>query len=266
MSYLVSLGSFIIGIISLVLYFYQFKKARNFSKLNYAKKSHNIIHNFSSPINKLVLKFGEKPIETLTITFLAIWNNADNPIYSSDLLKTVPISIRTIDNSEILDVQTVFFSNKSNSFNITNISKNFFKITFKYLKKKEGILLKIFHTGADSESIVANCSIKDGENPSLVEFSDKLTVKNNKEKKVQFTRNFSFFLSILETLILFSLTESTRLGISAFTQIFFIFIFICFLHRVNLSTLVFFASKLDPVGWEPLKNFDILHEIYQKNE
>ena len=34
-------------------------------------------------MNNLVLKYEEKLIKTLTITFLAIWNNTDNSISSS---------------------------------------------------------------------------------------------------------------------------------------------------------------------------------------
>ncbi len=110
---------------------------------------------FSSESHVKVYSNGQK-VSCLTITKIAIWNTGTKTLCPSDIATNVPICIKTAkDGIKILEVQKVYSEEKNNIRNI-RISKNNKSITFdfEFLANKDGIVLKVIHTGKKSDLIV----------------------------------------------------------------------------------------------------------------
>lgn len=245
---LLALGSFFVGVLGLLLSLYLYKKSRIFKKIDYAKKE------FSPTTSN-------PNVEAVTITFLAIWNSGNGTIYPSDILETAPLSVFTTGDSEILNKKIVYVSNKLNGFkiNIKKTIKNRFRILFNYVGKKEGVILKIIHTGAFSDSIAASCHIKDGEKPSLTKFIDRWAMYFYEEKSVGFRALLSLIFGLMLNVIFYSFVDLV------FDSLLFLVV-IFFLTNLLFAIVIFIfltiiAHKLALTSWPPLKNFDVHEEI-----
>ncbi len=255
-SLLLTIGSFSLGIMSLLLTLYLYNKGRKYKKINYAKKSHVLIQDFESNINKLSLKYDETVVENVTITFLAIWNGGNDTICLSDTSGAAPLSVYTADKSQILEAKIIYSSNKLNGFKIKKTDKDGFEMSFDYIEKKEGIILEIIHTGTSSKSITATCHIKGGEPPYLVKFIDKGAGLLFVLDILGVFPFLSLCLGFIESLIIFKL-----LGLNIFTFSFFTnsvaFFSLSLFSSINYISLSFIVSKLLPKSWPPLNDFDI---------
>ena len=261
-SLLLALGSFCLGIISLLLSLYLYNKSRNFKKINYAKKGHTLMYNFKPNIDKLSLEYDGNVVENVTVTFLAMWNSGNDTIYSSDVLNTAPLSVYPTDDSQILETKIVYSSNKLNGFQMIKADKDGFVISFDYINKKEGIILKIVHTGTSSKSIAATCHIKGVENPSLVKFIDKGVRLLYEEDNSGILSVLSVILGIIETIIFF---KFVNLNITSnFFSIAATILAATIFSVITRSFFIFIMSKLAPKSWPPLNDFDIYREIYRK--
>lgn len=261
-SLLLTMGGFFLGIMSLLLTLYLYNKSRKYKKINYAKKSHTLIYNFNPNIDKLSLKYGETLVKNVTITFLAIWNSGNETIYLSDTSGDAPLSVYTADKKQVLETKIIYFSNKLNAFKIKKIDKDGFVMSFDYIGKKEGIILKIVHTGTSSKGITAVCPIKGAETPYLVKFIDKSARLLFEVDSSGVLTILSLLLGLIETLIFCKLADLIltfsffSVGVAAFLT--FLFSFITYI------SLNFIISKFSPKSWPPLNDFDIYREIYRK--
>ena len=192
----------------------------------------------------------------MTITFLAIWNSGNDTICLSDTSGDAPLSVYTADKSQILETKIIYFSNKLNDFKMKKVDKDGFEMSFDYIEKKEGIILKIIHTGTSSKSITATCHIKGGEPPYLVKFIDKGARLLFALDILGVFPALSLSLGFIETLIFFKLLSLNIFTFSFFTNsvAFFSLLLSYFINNFYLS---FIISKFLPKSWPPLNDFDI---------
>ena len=261
-SSLLAIGGFILGVFSLLFALYSYNNRHPSKKrLCYSIRSHTIIKKFPN-VDKLSLKYNEKTIDAVTITFLAIWNNGKSTIYPSDFLKGAPLSVYAVDKSEILKMEIVYYSNKLSEFKINSTGNNRFKMTFNYLEKNEGVILKIVHTGSSSKSITVNCHIKGDKKPSQINFTDYYTVLSRDRNSSGIIYTIALLFGIIGGFGCFYFLNTY---ISSVFFCVLIAVFIGFsLSAIVSSFIVRLLSKHPRANWIPLDEFNIYEEIYKK--
>ena len=159
---IISFGSFIFGILSLILACFFYKKSRRFKKILYLKKSFNVIENFTQRIDeKLSLKYDNKDIQNLTITNILLCNAGNETIDFTDIAKADPIKIYSPNKENILKLDVIYSDNCANSFKLLRThNKNSYILHFDYIDKCEKVVIRALHSGKSSEDIALEGHIK----------------------------------------------------------------------------------------------------------
>lgn len=126
--------------------------------------SSNIVNDYATSYENLKVTYKDKPIKNLTLTKLIFWNSGRETILRNHIPLGMPISIKTINNAEILDIKMYYPDNKKNKLNKMKYIQEDDKtiiIDFEYLSKNDGVAMAILHTGQSSEDILMDVNIID---------------------------------------------------------------------------------------------------------
>ncbi|MBR1449262.1 MAG: hypothetical protein IJ588_11030 [Prevotella sp.] len=102
-------------------------------------------------------------IQDFAVSAVAIWN-AGTTIKREDVATKDPLHISMSDDAEILEAQLLFSEKQNDITWQLSDDKKSIVIDFEYLAKKEGFVMKVFHTGTKSNSLTAGCSLTSGKN------------------------------------------------------------------------------------------------------
>jgi len=151
----------VVAVLSIVLATIFYIKSKKVKIPCYAIRSFNIIRDWASRIESLVLLYSNQKIENLTTTKIAIWNAGSDTIRDQDIASADPMKICIKEGNKILDVKTIYEKNPSNQFCCT-IAKDqsHVLLNFDYIDKNEGAVIQILHTGQSSEDIEIYGTIK----------------------------------------------------------------------------------------------------------
>jgi hypothetical protein len=129
------------GILAVVFYF----KSKREKKLQLRMKSFNLIGKAVSTIvpEKVKVLYEDKPIETMTVTNIAIWSAGREPIRKSDIAPTEPLSIVSRGDCKILEANV----------QCVQVNNNEVIIAFEFLGKGDGAVIQIFHTGITNDDL-----------------------------------------------------------------------------------------------------------------
>lgn len=161
-SQIITFGSFIFGILSLIFAYIFYKKGRRFKKILYLKKSFNIIENFTQRIDeRLSLKYDNEEIQNLTITNILLCNAGNETINFSDIAKADPIKIFSLNKANILKLSIIYPDSCANNFKLLRTrNKDSYTLHFDYIDKREKVVIKALHSGKSSDDIVLKGHIK----------------------------------------------------------------------------------------------------------
>jgi len=149
-------GILIPTIIAIILYL----KGRKVKKPIYFLKTFDIASR-DKDIPKLKLIYEDRPIETLSITRIAILNDGNETIDCQDVAKKDPLRIEISKNFKILDADFHYIRTPANDFSLETIeNQNNIKINFDYIDGREGCIIQVIHDGAKSDDISVAGSIK----------------------------------------------------------------------------------------------------------
>ena len=147
------------------------KEKKEFS---YSLKTNHLIRKKKSKFEKLHIAYDGQKIENLCVSKFVIWNSGNRTLNDVDMVETKELTIATSNESKILDCELVLSSEKTNNFSIEKIDEHTIKILFKYVDKKDGIIVQVIHTGYE-EDIQIDCKIKGGK---PIKNTDNETVSN----------------------------------------------------------------------------------------
>lgn len=133
-------------------------KAQQFA---YYSKSNLIVSKGQRRIKDLNVVFNNIPVDNVTVTQIAIWNNGNKTIKREDIASLGLFTLRMTNNAKILNADIIHESDAIYCFKIDTINKNDLTIDFEYVDPKKGIVLQLIHTGSGND-IDVNCSIKGG--------------------------------------------------------------------------------------------------------
>lgn len=111
--------------------------------------------------SSISLRQGDKNIPNLTISKFALWNTGIT-LNKSDIAEQDPIRITTSDDVEILEVQDLCIEKQNNFKYEISEDKQTLNMSFDYFAKNQGVVLKIFHTGAGSFDLSVKGALKNG--------------------------------------------------------------------------------------------------------
>jgi hypothetical protein len=139
------------GILAVVFYF----KSKREKKLQLRMKSFNLIGKAVSTIvpEKVKVLYEDKPIETMTVTNIAIWSAGREPIRKSDIAPTEPLSIVSRGDCKILEANVVQENRPANTVQCVQVKNNEVIIAFEFLGKGDGAVIQIFHTGITNDDL-----------------------------------------------------------------------------------------------------------------
>jgi len=127
------------------------KKGLSKKRISFRTVSFPIIRESTNAISNVSILYKDKPVTNLTITNFVIWNSSDKSIRKDDIVPLSPLCFSTNnENAEILDLSIIETNNSTNNASL-DLSGNKFSLSFDYLKKKNGIIIQVIHTGQDGD-------------------------------------------------------------------------------------------------------------------
>lgn len=147
---------FSIAIVLAIVLYIKGKKAK---KPRYYIKSHNLVTDFTSKLDKLKLLYGNTSIMNLTVSKVGFWNEGEL-IESKDILEEDPLRIESIGECEILNATVIKEINKLNNFRINLVNGKSVTILFNFLDKGQGGAIQVIHTGKGTSDIKVDGYVK----------------------------------------------------------------------------------------------------------
>jgi hypothetical protein len=135
----------------------------------------DVIKAGSNAVPELSISYKGQPMENMAMTQYAIWNSGTEVLNWTDIAEASPLRIVCNDNVKILDLRIISQSEKSNGFMIEDKDGHSVEIHFDYARAKDGIVLRIIHTGRDID-IRVECKIKGGKVIKNVSFISTKTL------------------------------------------------------------------------------------------
>lgn len=196
----------ILAIASFIYAIYCQHKNKEKKEFSYIQKSNSLIRKKKSKFEKLNITYNNQAVEDLCVSRFTIWNSGNKTINNIDIVETKEITISTLDDNQILDVELIACSEETNRFKIEKANEHTIKILFDYVDKKEGIVLQIIHTGT-SDSLKIDCKIKGGNpiknivNDSVPKLISTIMNREDFEKTIMFATCIAIaFLLIVATI------------------------------------------------------------------
>lgn len=151
----------LIGLFSFVLSIIFYFKSKRVKKLSYIVRNFNVIDDSVSKIEDLGVTYKGMEVKSLSVSKFGIWNEGNETINGTDLVKNDRLRIAVTKGVEILDWKVISHTKLANDIIIEGIpdSENI-AIEFEYLDPNDGILLQVYHTGINKTDIYLDGSIK----------------------------------------------------------------------------------------------------------
>lgn len=168
-----SIGLGILGVVLAILFYL---KSKNKKLPLYEIRSYNIISNkIEDYKNYLEVSYKNKKVDNLTISKIVIWNSGNTTILKEDIPKSNNFSILLNENSKIFDFSVIYNDDIDRALNLKKKNKKIL-IDFNYLEPKTGFILKLIHSGENSNSIVISGKVIGG---SFIERINDLDSNSN---------------------------------------------------------------------------------------
>lgn len=148
----VTLGGFLFGIVGIVLAVIFYARAKKDRVPCFEVVSNTLIEGLHEAIDGLELRYKGVSQQRITVTKLAFWNAGRETIDKRDFVGTDPIGVTCTSSLEILDLQVIQVSAKSNSVTFgcgvtTKDDLHFYPIEFEYLDNEDFFVVQIVHSG-----------------------------------------------------------------------------------------------------------------------
>jgi len=129
---LVTLGSFALAIISILLAIIFFFRSHKIKIPCFEQKSNTIIEGLHKSLDGLEVHYKGTVQERITVTKIAFWNDGKETIDKSDMVEKDPLRIEVPSSIEILDIQVIDVSSDSNSVTIGEAIATDNEVTFPF--------------------------------------------------------------------------------------------------------------------------------------
>ena len=78
------------------------ERVRRYKQLAFYVTTWNLVQDFATKFTKLELLFGGKPIRTISVSKISIWNEGNETIHASDIADADRLRLSVVDGAELL--------------------------------------------------------------------------------------------------------------------------------------------------------------------
>ncbi|PWF62803.1 hypothetical protein CBX96_14330 [Shewanella sp. BC20] len=159
---IVTLGSFSLAVLGIVLAVVFYFKAQKNKTPCFEKSSNTIIEGLHNSLDGLEVRYKGSVQERITVTKLAFWNDGKETIDKSDLVERDPVRVYIPEGVDVLDIQIISVSEESNSVSVQKIEEisNTYRLNFDFLDYEEYFVVQVIHNGSSSVPIKIEGKIK----------------------------------------------------------------------------------------------------------
>jgi hypothetical protein len=159
---LLSILSILLGLLGTILAIVFYVKSKKNKKPFYIIRSFNIISdNFENRIKDIQILYKKQIIENLTISKIVIWNDGNETINRSDIPEATKFKIEIKNDYKIYDAECLYNTDKVNKLQIIEQGDGFI-LDFDFLDPKQGFIVKVTHSGKNSDAIQLSGRVKGG--------------------------------------------------------------------------------------------------------
>ncbi len=220
------------------------KKGLSKKRISFRSVSFPIIRKSTNAISNVNILYKNKSVSNLTITNYIIWNSSDKSIRKDDIVPLSPLCF-SINNTnvEILDISIIETNNLTNNAHL-DLIENKFSLSFDYLKKKNGVVVQVIHTGYDDD-IKFTGELIDGnlKCENLSSFPILKTLSKTPSPKVTKIMDTISLIGICVTFLFIAIMSSIAIAYTSFSIatlvclfiIFFVFFFYFLIYKIYFT-------------------------------
>lgn len=152
--------SYLIGLTSILLSAVYHYRSKRIQEPRFLKRSAVITEEMISQDSLIRIMFGEQKLERLTVSKVAFWNTGIT-LKKEDVSSSCPFRLE-LDSIEhnFLDCRVCYSECENDVDCSISDDKKTVSISFDYLAKNQGFVLKVLHTGKGSKSFSVKGSMK----------------------------------------------------------------------------------------------------------
>ena len=133
----------IAGILSSIYFYIRSRRER---RLVFHVRTFPLIRKSIGTVPELSIAYRGKPVTTLSLTRLALWNAGSQTITKADIVASEPLRVRAEGEGEILAAQ-VSFTRRPAAHLAANLDAMSILLSFDFLDQSDGGILDIYHSG-----------------------------------------------------------------------------------------------------------------------
>lgn len=123
--------------------------------------SHNLINASAGAFPRLDIRYGDRRAENLTVSRIAFWNGGTETIGGQDIAEADPLRLVASRRAELLDVGVIAANSQASRFAVGAVEGGkAARLAFDFLDRGQGAVLQAVHTGATSDDLHVEGTIK----------------------------------------------------------------------------------------------------------
>jgi hypothetical protein len=135
----------------LALYFYL--KRATAGRLFYSLRGQNLVKGLVAQVTGLAMTHNGVPVDTVSSTWIAMWNGGTAPIPWSGVAPGAPPVLKVPDGTRILVAQLIGVSDVDEAIHLDKPTTSEAPLEFDYLEAGHGAVLQIIHTSPNWSSL-----------------------------------------------------------------------------------------------------------------
>lgn len=142
----------VVGLVSFVASIYFYIASRKDKLPVYVVKVFRLIKNNVGAIENLALRYQDKPIRSLSVGKVALWNRGRETINRVDIANADRLRVALAGNGEVLAAKISFVRRGVNNISLSTES-NAVYVEFDFLDNLDGCVLDVYFTGESSLTV-----------------------------------------------------------------------------------------------------------------
>jgi|HubBroStandDraft_1064217.scaffolds.fasta_scaffold46614_3 hypothetical protein len=147
----------------LIAYLFYLRR-RTVPRLLYSLRGQNLVKGLKSKAAGLEMTYNGNPVDTVTTTWVALWNAGGATLDPSDVPTATPIEVVVPEGDQLLSAERVGRSQEATNVTFTSTSPidRALRVTFDYLDENDGVIFQVIHTNESWRSVTVQGRVKGG--------------------------------------------------------------------------------------------------------
>jgi hypothetical protein len=180
---IVVLAELVLAISSVVMAVILYKLSKSPRLLAYATRTFRLVPEKRIKLERMKITYNGSPVESLSVTWLAIWNGGSESIRRSDLATKAPPVIYAPEGISLFEMDIIETSAAANNVSLTPVYNPLIgsAIDFDFLDPGDGAVFSVVHSGSKVADIRLNGEIIGGRIRRTVAHGETPTEKSGQQ-------------------------------------------------------------------------------------